>query len=302
MFKYLYQYIVLRMSGKFDKEYYLRSYPDVRESDTDPLMHYIRFGWKEGRNPSKDFDTSSYLLENPNIEEKNINPLLDFQSKNRRTIIDLFRRLKNYLRDIYVYIQLKNGGEFDQAFYLRNNPDVRQADITPLMHYIRHGWKEGRNPSPLFFTKIYLDYHQDVKKSQINPLLHYQKYGRREGRYIYHLSIDDSQLHHAQLSSHDVRMKLIDINANHPPTTADIIIFPIIDWDFRYQRPQHLASQLAEKGHRIFYIHSNFQNKNAPIVEKIKDMIKETLNLLGEIPADIYKKIMKEAKKKDCPY
>ena len=37
-------------------------------------------------------------------------------------------------------------------------------------------------------------------------------------------------------------------------------------------------------------------------VEKIKDMIKETMNLLGDVPADIYKKIMKEAKKKECPY
>ena len=33
----------------------------------------------------------------------------------------------------------------------------------------------------------------------------------------------------------------------------DVIIFPIIDWHFRIQRPQHLARELARLGHRVFY-------------------------------------------------
>jgi len=37
-------------------------------------------------------------------------------------------------------------------------------------------------------------------------------------------------------------------------------------------------------------------------VEKLKVTIKRTLDLLGEVPNDLYKKIMKEARKKDCPY
>jgi GT2 family glycosyltransferase/glycosyltransferase involved in cell wall biosynthesis len=35
---------------------------------------------------------------------------------------------------------------------------------------------------------------------------------------------------------------------------ADIICFSIIDWEFRYQRPQQLMSQFAAHGHRVFYI------------------------------------------------
>jgi len=34
----------------------------------------------------------------------------------------------------------------------------------------------------------------------------------------------------------------------------DIICFPIIDWNFRFQRPQHLMSKFAKKGHRVFYL------------------------------------------------
>lgn len=32
-----------------------------------------------------------------------------------------------------------------------------------------------------------------------------------------------------------------------------IIIFPIIDWEYRYARPQHLATNLAKLGYRVFY-------------------------------------------------
>jgi GT2 family glycosyltransferase len=35
-------------------------------------------------------------------------------------------------------------------------------------------------------------------------------------------------------------------------TTYDIICFSIIDWSFRWQRPQQLLSQFADAGHRVF--------------------------------------------------
>jgi len=35
-------------------------------------------------------------------------------------------------------------------------------------------------------------------------------------------------------------------------TTYDIICFSIIDWSFRWQRPQQLMSKLADAGHRVF--------------------------------------------------
>ncbi len=38
----------------------------------------------------------------------------------------------------------------------------------------------------------------------------------------------------------------------------DVICFPIIDWDFRFQRPQQLMSQFAADGHRVFYLNQKF--------------------------------------------
>lgn len=42
---------------------------------------------------------------------------------------------------------------------------------------------------------------------------------------------------------------------------SDIIIFSVINYEFRYQRPQHFATRFAENGHRVFYINANFVNK-----------------------------------------
>lgn len=42
------------------------------------------------------------------------------------------------------------------------------------------------------------------------------------------------------------------------PNKYDVICFPIIDWHFRYQRPQQILNQFAKAGHRIFYINRDF--------------------------------------------
>ena len=34
----------------------------------------------------------------------------------------------------------------------------------------------------------------------------------------------------------------------------DVVCFSIIDWDFRYQRPQQIMAQYAADGHRVFYL------------------------------------------------
>ncbi len=71
---------------------------------------------------------------------------------------------------------------FDAAYYVYNNPDVRDSGIQPLAHYIRHGSFEGRNPHPYFDTKYYLDTNPDVRADGINPLEHFIKHGFRESR------------------------------------------------------------------------------------------------------------------------
>jgi GT2 family glycosyltransferase/glycosyltransferase involved in cell wall biosynthesis len=45
-----------------------------------------------------------------------------------------------------------------------------------------------------------------------------------------------------------------DAVAKEPAGRPDAIVFSIIDWDFRFQRPQQLGTQFGRHGHRVFYL------------------------------------------------
>jgi glycosyltransferase involved in cell wall biosynthesis len=44
---------------------------------------------------------------------------------------------------------------------------------------------------------------------------------------------------------------------------VDVIVLPVIPWEFRFQRPQHLATQFARSGHRVFYLETHFHRVDA---------------------------------------
>ena len=71
---------------------------------------------------------------------------------------------------------------FDAAFYRTTYPDLQGAD--PLNHYLKSGWKEGRDPRPDFSTRYYLAAHPDVRDAGVNPFYHYISAGKSEGRSI----------------------------------------------------------------------------------------------------------------------
>jgi len=77
---------------------------------------------------------------------------------------------------------LHASGLFDIEWYLKVYPDVKASGLDPIVHYLNHGWKESRQPSPYFDGVWYLQRYEDVQKSGLNPLVHYLKYGIGEGR------------------------------------------------------------------------------------------------------------------------
>lgn len=55
------------------------------------------------------------------------------------------------------------------------------------------------------------------------------------------------------------------------PKPYDVFVFPVIDWEFRHQRPQQLALQFAERGHRVYYFRTTFSSSEAyePVVRLV---------------------------------
>jgi hypothetical protein len=78
--------------------------------------------------------------------------------------------------------RVRASGIFDEQWYLKKYPDIAQAGLDPVEHYLAYGVGEGRNPSADFNTRGYLSAHPDVAAAGMNPLLHYIQFGQREGR------------------------------------------------------------------------------------------------------------------------
>jgi len=72
------QYRLIKNSSLFDTSFYLEQNPDVALSGVNPIIHYIVFGTKEGRDPSSLFCTSFYLLQNPDVADSGMNPLAHY--------------------------------------------------------------------------------------------------------------------------------------------------------------------------------------------------------------------------------
>lgn len=54
-------------------------------------------------------------------------------------------------------------------------------------------------------------------------------------------------------------------NASGNERRPDIFCFPIIDWHYRYQRPQQLMSRLGQRGRRVFWIAPWFRGAGPPV-------------------------------------
>ena len=84
---------------------------------------------------------------------------------------------------------------------------------------------------------------------------------------------------------------------------VDIVCFSIIDWDFRFQRPQQIMIQFAKHGHRVFYISiSSFLAPDAnpaysvrPLGENLLEIslaVQQTPDIYGETLSDENLKIL----------
>jgi GT2 family glycosyltransferase/glycosyltransferase involved in cell wall biosynthesis len=71
------------------------------------------------------------------------------------------------------------------------------------------------------------------------------------------------------------------------PRRQDIVILPIIDWHYRFQRPQQLAVQLAAAGHRVFYVRNVFHGECDASVRLLQDRVFE-VTLPSPRPVNIY--------------
>lgn len=166
--KYTDDYKILAGSKLFDAKWYLKQYHDVAVKKADPVLHYIRHGWKEGRDPSEQFSGNRYLAIYKDVRAANKNPLIHYERYGKRE-----GRVVISSKD---YLLVARSELFDARWYLEQYPDVAAQKVDPVLHYMVYGWKEGRKPCAKFDGNIYLS---GIKRRDICPLLHYEKNGEQ---------------------------------------------------------------------------------------------------------------------------
>ncbi|WP_158637950.1 glycosyltransferase [Sphingomonas ginsenosidivorax] len=143
----------------FSSTNYVAKNPDVGSEGICPLLHYLDYGWREGRNPHPYFLNDWYL-----------------------------------------------GQDTDLAATLT---------VSPLEHYLDRGWREGRAPNPLFNPQAYLERYPDVGEAGIEPLTHYLMYGLNEKREIPVPAINPAW--ESLLPGDDRKLGLLDFILERPP-------------------------------------------------------------------------------------
>ncbi|MHB2207718.1 glycosyltransferase [Methylobacterium sp. CM6257] len=164
--------LIAALAPYFDAGFYASWYGIT----ADPVRDYLVQGWREGRDPRPDFSSADYLAARPYLAEAGINPFLHFltaQRGKRRHVGQRggaggpalprpdTRQAERLARRLV-----------DGPFYLAHNPDLRDAGVDPVAHYMASGWREGREPSPRFDTLAYC-LTRGITYTTQNPLVHY---------------------------------------------------------------------------------------------------------------------------------
>jgi glycosyltransferase involved in cell wall biosynthesis len=67
----------------FDRDWYLRKYPDIAASGMDPALHYVRYGGAEHRSPGPNFDANWYATTYSDVAARGLNPLVHYLEHGR---------------------------------------------------------------------------------------------------------------------------------------------------------------------------------------------------------------------------
>lgn len=106
-----------------------------------------------------------------------------FKDKFSSQLSDFLRRLrddwKNRLPAPTSTLLRRN---FDEKHYLKKNPDVAEAGMNPLRHFLTHGWQEARSPNQWFDFMLYAEKAEGLDISRKNPFLHLIESAQNKGQ------------------------------------------------------------------------------------------------------------------------
>jgi hypothetical protein len=185
----------------FSTYWYLANNPEARRTHESPLHHFVEVGARNGRAPHPAFNMRWYArrylanapltpevlshflyrggaagnMPDPRLDRAEVRSALRSLSADQRKeqILSLHAQLTPE-RDIVAAL-------IDKPWYLFQRPDVARANVDPVSHYLKDGWREGRDPSPWFHSSWYLEQNPEAAECGTSPIEHYVTVGAAEG-------------------------------------------------------------------------------------------------------------------------
>lgn len=171
------EYNIIKSSKLFNEQWYKENY--LKDNSKDPIKHYLDEGWKNNLNPSPEFNTKWYLEKNPDVKKAGINPLVHYIQYGRKEGRLPYETFDSTLKEPYDIVSFSE--LFDRKWFAKYY-SLENTNVDLVKYYLDYYLIYGLNPSPNFDSIWYLDTYPDVKKAGMNPLVHYIKYGKKEGR------------------------------------------------------------------------------------------------------------------------
>lgn len=166
--KKFYMCRVIKKSGAFDKEYYLRNNLDVARSCINPVKHYIYHGWLVGKYPNQHFDTKWYLETYPDVRISGMNPFYHYIKHGAKECRDPSR-------------------DFSTLDYIAMHPDILRKQENPLKHTMMNKFIVEDIGAPLsipfdlfgtksdLFRDAFKDKHVSIVVPVYNGYIHLEK-------------------------------------------------------------------------------------------------------------------------------
>ena len=176
-------------SGLIDPNYYLINGSDVHEAALDPIDHFCRYGWREGRKPNIYFDTQWYMQTNPDVARLKINPLVHYvvagEAEGRRPVpyFDPAWYRETYAIPASQFAlahflthrrsqKFSPNPSFDIAWYVAQHAEELGTNRDPFAHFLQVGTYRDIDPSPTFDAAAYRKRHIGRPSRQFRHLMH----------------------------------------------------------------------------------------------------------------------------------
>jgi hypothetical protein len=134
----------------FDPDWYVENYSNIIGVVLDPWRHYVERGSVDGLAPTRKiwelielagqtFDADWYASQNPDVIAAGYEPLWHYLKYGRHE-----GRHPTRAASRLTILAALGQRAFDADWYACQNPDVIEAGLDPLEHYLAYGCREGR--------------------------------------------------------------------------------------------------------------------------------------------------------------